>query len=63
MNCPYAHPGKSKFYLISGPTNPLEAFMKNMMMSKNPNMFNKQQKPKRRHNQQDAQEADQQQEQ
>ena len=27
------------FITISGPSNPLEAFMKNMMMSKNPNMF------------------------
>ena len=61
MNCPYAHPGKSNFITISGPMNPMEAFMKNMMMSKNPNMFK--QKSKKRPNIQDEKQEEQQQEQ
>lgn len=45
------------FLLISGPSNPLEAFMKNMMMSKNPNMMFKN-KNKKRPTQHDAKEDD-----
>jgi len=42
--------------IYSGPSNPIEAFMKNMMMSKNPRMFNNkggQQKSFKKPNQQD----------
>lgn len=44
------------FWLISGPSNPLEAFMKNMMMSKNANMFKN--KNKKRPYQHDAKDDD-----
>ena len=51
---------KVSFFINSGPSNPLEAFMKNMMMSKGANMFNKQKPQKKRPNQQDAKEDEQQ---
>ena len=60
MNCPYAHPGKSTFYLILGTSNNMmEMFMKSMMMGKGQNFGNKNMIKKRRSApQQDAKEED-----
>jgi hypothetical protein len=58
--CP---PGKKYLFTNLGPANPLEAFMKSMMMGKNPGMFNKMNNNKKRPARQDAKEEEQQPEQ